>query len=150
MTLKAIDILQTRSANSSKGWFLMSEAASVDKQMHRLDYDRALGDLLELDDTVRATITHLKAMGELDNTLIIVTADHGHGFDVAGGVDTKYLNAQSDDRAKRDAIGTYFNAGQSQYTNVNSEKSPQARANVTDHSVVYSNGTYFPANWDPR
>ena len=78
MTLKAIDILHQR--GGEKGFFMMSEAASVDKQMHVLDYDRALGDLLELDDTVKATIEKLKALGELERTLILVTADHGHGF----------------------------------------------------------------------
>lgn len=37
MTLKAVDILQTRSeANGGEGFVLMSEAASVDKQMHKL------------------------------------------------------------------------------------------------------------------
>ncbi len=80
MTLKAIDVLDARSR--SEGWFLMSEAASIDKQMHALDYDRALGDLLELDDTVRATIAKLEEMGQLEDTLIIVTADHGHGYDL--------------------------------------------------------------------
>lgn len=44
MTIKAIDILHERSrAAGDKGWFLMSEAASIDKMMHSLDYDRALG-----------------------------------------------------------------------------------------------------------
>ena len=33
----------------------MSEAASIDRPMHTLDYDRALGELLELDDIVKAT-----------------------------------------------------------------------------------------------
>lgn len=79
MTLKAVDILSTR--GKDKGFFLMSEAASVDKQMHALDYDRALGDLLELDDTIRATIEKLKKLDILDETLIIVSADHGHGFE---------------------------------------------------------------------
>lgn len=78
MTLKAIDILDAR--NDDKGWFLMSEAASIDKMMHVLDYDRALGDLLELDDTIKATVEKLEAMGQLEDTLIIVTADHGHGY----------------------------------------------------------------------
>jgi alkaline phosphatase len=78
MTLKAIDVLHTRSGK--QGFFLMSEAASIDKQMHALDYDRALGDLLELDDTVRATIEKLKQLRILDDTLIVVSADHGHGF----------------------------------------------------------------------
>ncbi|KAG9235357.1 putative alkaline phosphatase H [Amylocarpus encephaloides] len=135
MTLKAIDVLHER--GGEKGFFMMSEAASVDKQMHTLDYDRALGDLLELDDTVNATIAKLKAMGELENTLIIVTADHGHGFDVFGSADTKYLSSQEDDRDKRGAIGVYEQSGASQYT-------------VTNASISYNTGINFPVNWDPR
>ncbi|KAF1991797.1 alkaline phosphatase [Aulographum hederae CBS 113979] len=134
MTLKAIDILQAR--NSEKGWFIMSEAASIDKQMHTLDYDRALGELLELDDTIRHTKQHLSDMGILDETLILVTADHGHGFDVAGSVDTKYLQAQETDRKKRGAVGTYQMSGQSMYQN--------------SGNLTYTDGTYFPHNWDPR
>lgn len=135
MTLKAIDVLHNRGGD--KGFFLMSEAASIDKQMHTLDYDRALGDLLELDDTVRATVEHLKEIGELESTLIIVTADHGHGFDVFGGVDTKYLAEQDEDRDKRRAVGVYQNSGLSQYT-------------VEQPGISYNTGPNFPVNWDPR
>jgi alkaline phosphatase len=118
MTLKAIDILQARSRdNGDKGWLLMSESANIDKMMHALDYDRALGELLELDDTVKATIAHLNATNSLKETLILVTADHGHGFDVMGSVDTHYLAAQNTDRKKRDAIGTYEQSGLSGYVN---------------------------------
>lgn len=136
MTLKAIDVLQER--HDDEGWFLMSEAASIDKQMHTLDYDRALGELLELDDTVRATIEKLESLGQLEDTLILVTADHGHGFDVTGSVDTKYLNAQHDDREKRRSIGYYRESGLSQYT----VGGP--------NSLQYSDGVHFPARWDPR
>lgn len=149
MTLKAIDILHTR--KSHEGWFLMSEAASIDKQMHVLDYDRALGELLELDDTVKATFAHLKALGNLNETLILVTADHGHGFDVMGSVDTKYLAAQGTDRSKRSAIGTYASSGLSQYTNPNSENGPGSNATSrNNNSLTYTGDTFFPANWDPR
>lgn len=79
MTVKAVEILSNRAGD--EGFFLMSEAASIDKQMHALDYDRALGDLLELDDTIRATIAKLEELGELEETLIVVSADHGHGFE---------------------------------------------------------------------
>lgn len=79
MTLKAVEVLHKRGGD--EGFFLMSEAASIDKQMHELDYDRALGDLLELDDTVRATVKKLKEMGILEETLVVVSADHGHGFE---------------------------------------------------------------------
>ena len=136
MTLKAIDVLQTRaSADNDAGWLLMSEAASVDKQMHALDYDRALGELLELDDTVKASIERLQELGELENTIVIVTADHGHGFDVFGNVDTKYLNEADDDRKKRNAVGTYANSGLSGYINTG--------------DLAYGDSN-FPSNWDPR
>lgn len=150
MTLKALDILTAR--NPDKGWFLMSEAASIDKQMHTLDYDRALGELLELDDTVAATLAHLQSLNQLNNTLVLVTADHGHGFDVMGSVDTKYLAAQASDRTKRGAIGTYVNSGLSQYTNPDAETGPSSNATTSANSssVLFTNGTHFPATWDPR
>lgn len=135
MTLKAIDILHTRGGDA--GFFLMSEAASIDKQMHTLDYDRALGDLLELDDTVRATLAHLAALGTLEDTLVLVTADHGHGFDVFGSADTAYMAAKTTAREKRDAVGVYQNSGLSQYT-------------VAVEGVSYNTGPNFPVNWDPR
>ncbi|OQD65421.1 hypothetical protein PENPOL_c006G00018 [Penicillium polonicum] len=136
MTLKAIDVLDKR--HRKDGWFLMSEAASIDKQMHTLDYDRALGELLELDDTIRATIEKLEELGQLEDTLIVVTADHGHGFDVTGSVDTEYMEAQEDDRSKRNAVGYYENSGLSQYTVAGS------------NALRYSEGVHFPAQWDPR
>ncbi|KAL6700120.1 alkaline-phosphatase-like protein [Trichoderma pleuroticola] len=135
MTLKAVDILHKR--GGKEGFFLMSEAASIDKQMHVLDYDRALGDLLELDDTVRATVAKLKQLGIYEETLIIVSADHGHGFDVFGSADTEYLTAQKDERAKRNAIGVYEKSGLSQYTK-------------KDGKLSYGTGVNFPTNWEPR
>lgn len=142
MVTKAVDVLQARSGG--EGWFMMAEAASIDKMMHVLDYDRALGELLELDDTVRATIKHLEEIGALAETLIVVTADHGHGFDVFGGADTEYLAAQTDDRKKRDAVGTYQNSGLSGYT-----VAPGVLPN--NQSVVYgAQGPNFPVQWSPR
>ncbi|KAK1237655.1 hypothetical protein MKX07_006783 [Trichoderma sp. CBMAI-0711] len=134
MTLKAVDILHKRGGDD--GFFLMSEAASIDKAMHVLDYDRALGDLLELDDTVRATVAKLEKMGILHETLVIVSADHGHGFDVFGSADTEYLAVQKDERAKRNAIGVYEKSGLSQYTKKG--------------KVSYGTGVNFPTNWEPR
>ncbi len=135
MALKAIDVLHAR--GGSKGFIMMSEAASIDKPMHTLDYGRALGDLLELDDTVKATIERLGAMGELNQTLVIATAEHGYGFDVFGSADTTYLSSKTSDREKRNAIGVYASFGLSQYT-------------VTNASISYNTGVNFPVNWDPR
>ena len=70
----------------------------------------------------KSTFSHyigvdLKEVGEEDETLIVVTAGHGHGLvcccpvtsrayivqDVFGGADTKYLASQDTDRANRRA-----------------------------------------------
>lgn len=143
MTLKAVEILHSR--HPEAGFFLMSEAASIDKQMHALDYDRALGELLELDDTIKATLAYLEEIGELDDTLVVVTADHGHGFDVMGNVDTKWLNEKEDPRDKRKSIGIYEQSGLSAYLIANSS-APVG----SDQNLVYGPGVHFPANWDPR
>ncbi|KAL0577138.1 hypothetical protein V5O48_004852 [Marasmius crinis-equi] len=147
MTLTGIDILQARAkakGDGNDGWFLMSEAASIDKMMHVLDYDRALGELMELDDTVKATLEHLKEIGELENTLVVITADHGHGFDVFGSADKEYLAKQTTDRKKRDAVGVYVESGLSGYT-VTPDSSP-----TNNTLVVGPQGPGFPVNWNPR
>ena len=76
---------------------------------------------------------------------MLVTADHGHGFDVAGSVDTRYLERQEGARNKRGAVGTYHESGLSQYQVANRS----ARVG-TDQNLVYTDGSSFPANWDPR
>lgn len=112
--------------------------------MHVQDVDRALGDLLELDDTIRATVKKLEEMGELENTLILVTADHGHGFDVYGSSDTEYLKSKDSDREKRGAVGVYRESGLSAYT-VPEDVKPQS------HEIFESpQGDGFPVTWDPR
>ncbi|KAI5475696.1 alkaline phosphatase [Pseudohyphozyma bogoriensis] len=144
MTLKAIDILSTRAKADGTGWVMMSEAASIDKAMHIADYDRALGELLELDDTLAATLKHLEDIGELEETLIILTADHGHGFDVFGSSDSKYMIAQTTNSTKKNAVGTYQNSGLSEY-----QVAPGQLAD--NHTIVYGeNGPGFPVQWTPR
>ncbi|KAL1900374.1 hypothetical protein Cpir12675_000956 [Ceratocystis pirilliformis] len=113
---------------------IASKATEITQE---LDYDRALGDLLELDDILSKTIEQLKKMGILDETQIIATADHGHGFDVFGSDDTKYLAAAETDRQKRNAISVYGQSGESQYTNPVS-------------GISYNTGPNFPMNWEPR
>lgn len=85
----------------------------VDKRMHVLDNRHALGERLGFDDIIRAAIEYLKKIGEHENTLIVMTADHGHGVDVFGGVDMKYLAQAVDNRKKRNAVDTYQNSAHS-------------------------------------
>jgi alkaline phosphatase len=76
MTAKAIDVLST----NKKGFFLMVEAGRIDHAHHNGNAFRALTDTVELSNAVRVAETKIN----LDETLIIVTADHSHTFIMAG------------------------------------------------------------------
>lgn len=60
----------------------------------------------------------------------------GHGFDVTGSVDTKYLKSQTTDKAKREAVGVYDQSGLSRY--------------VSSGNLTYTQGSHFPSTWEPR
>lgn len=76
MTSKAIDILAT----NKKGYFLMVEGGRIDHAHHDGNAYRALKDTVAFSDAVR---TALKKTN-LDETLVIVTADHSHTFFIQG------------------------------------------------------------------
>jgi alkaline phosphatase len=76
MTVKAIDILR----QNPNGFFLMVEAGRIDHAHHDSNAFRSLEDLVALDDAVKATLAKVA----LDETLVIVTADHSHVFTIAG------------------------------------------------------------------
>jgi alkaline phosphatase len=124
MTMKAIEVLEAR---CDDGFFLMVEAASIDKAMHNIDYDRGLGELLELDRTVKVVNDWRIKNQPSFETALIVTSDHAQSFDVSGVVDTEYLAELPDNDSipgttltgknadlqyfKRRALGIYNNAG---------------------------------------
>lgn len=76
MTTKAIEIL----SNNKKGYFLMVEAGRIDHAHHEGNAFRALTEAIELSNAVRAAAAKVN----LEETLIIVTADHSHTFTMAG------------------------------------------------------------------
>ena len=76
MTTKAIDIV----SQNQKGYFLMVEGGRVDHAHHNGNAFRALTDTIELSNAVRAALSKVN----LDETLIVVTADHSHTFTMAG------------------------------------------------------------------
>ena len=76
MTAKAIAILD----NNPKGFFLMVEAGRIDHAHHVGNAFNALEDTIELSEAVQTAIENT----DTANTLIIVTADHGHVFTMAG------------------------------------------------------------------
>jgi alkaline phosphatase len=76
MTSKSIDIL----SQNKKGYFLMVEAGRIDHGHHDGNAYRALTDTIELSNAVRAAAQKVN----LDDTLIIVTADHSHTLTIMG------------------------------------------------------------------
>jgi alkaline phosphatase len=76
MTEKAIDILD----NQEKGFFLMVESGRIDHGHHAGSAYNALTDAIELSNAVKKAYD----MTNSEDTLILVTADHGHVFTIAG------------------------------------------------------------------
>jgi alkaline phosphatase len=76
MTAKAIEIL----SRNENGFYLNVEAGRIDHAHHATNPYRALHDTIELADAVRTAYE----MVDLEDTLIIVTADHSHVFTIAG------------------------------------------------------------------
>jgi alkaline phosphatase len=76
LTEKAIDILD----NNDKGFFLMVESGRIDHGHHAGSAYNALTDAIELSNAVQQAID----MTNSEETLILVTADHGHVFTIAG------------------------------------------------------------------
>lgn len=76
MTTKSIDIL----SQNKKGYVLMVEGGRIDHAHHSGNAFRALSDTVALSDAVRAAAAKVN----LDDTLIIVTADHSHTLVIQG------------------------------------------------------------------
>ncbi|QQS41809.1 MAG: alkaline phosphatase [Acidobacteriota bacterium] len=76
MTGKAIDIL----SRNDKGFFLMVEGGRIDHAHHEGNAFRALDEAVELSRAVETARQRV----DLDDTLIIVTADHSHTLIIAG------------------------------------------------------------------
>ncbi len=76
MTAKSIEIL----SKNDKGYYLTVEAGRIDHAHHAVNPKRALLDTIELAQAVETAVN----MVNLDETLIIVTADHSHVFTIAG------------------------------------------------------------------
>jgi alkaline phosphatase len=76
MTVKAIELLE----QDSDGFFLLVEAGRIDHAHHASNAYNALNDTVELSRAVQAAVDAV----DINETLIIVTADHSHVMTFAG------------------------------------------------------------------
>ncbi len=115
MTAKALRVLDRQ----KKGFVLMVEGASIDKQAHAMDSERWMLDTLEFD---RAIALAQAYAAQHKDTLVIVTADHEcAGVALIGGSKVSDARLQALVRegggtAMRDAVvGVYEQAGFPKY-----------------------------------
>jgi alkaline phosphatase len=80
MTAKSIELLEQASGRSNNGYFLMVEGGRIDHAHHEGNAYRALRDTEVLDRAIGVAAQ----MVDLRETLIIVSADHSHVFNIAG------------------------------------------------------------------
>ena len=81
MTEKAVEVLE----KNEDGFFLMVEGSKIDWAAHANDAAGAIGDIIAFDDAVNFAVEYAK---EHQDTLVVVTTDHGNsGFSI-GNSDT--------------------------------------------------------------
>jgi alkaline phosphatase len=80
MTVKAIQLMEKATRRGNEGYFLHVEAGRIDHAHHAGNAYRALVDTQELDEAIGAAAQIV----DLSETLIIVSADHSHVFNIAG------------------------------------------------------------------
>jgi alkaline phosphatase len=80
MTGKAIDLLQAATRRQADGYFLMVESGRIDHAHHEGNSYRALTDTEEFDEAIASALSRVN----LRDTLVIVSADHSHVFNIAG------------------------------------------------------------------
>jgi alkaline phosphatase/streptomycin-6-phosphatase len=78
MMLKAIQLLQTDDQNPA-GFFLQVEGAQIDKRAHTAQPCEQIGETIAFDNAIKLA---LDWAAEHPDTLIIVTADHGHSTQI--------------------------------------------------------------------
>ncbi len=146
MTKAALDKL----SKNPEGFFLMVEAASVDKMSHPLDWDRALVETIEFD---KAIAVAREFADRNPDTLIVVTGDHTHGVAIIGTVDDDKPGTEM-----REKVGTYDNAGFPNYEDKDGDGYPDrvdvsrrlfmAANNGPDHYETFRpklDGAFVPA-----
>jgi alkaline phosphatase len=133
MTRAALDVL----SRHEDGFFLMVEAALIDKYSHPLDWERAVMDTIMFDQAVAAA----KQFAAVDNdTLLIVVPDHTHGISVVGTIDD---NIEAADM--RDKIGVYDEAGYPDYQDTDGDGYPDTLDVAKRLYVTIGN---FPDHYD--
>jgi alkaline phosphatase len=134
------DVALGQLSKDPDGFFVMIEGASVDKQKHTMDWERAMIDMIEFDQAVGVA---QKFVAEHPDTLLIVTGDHTHGNSLVGTIDPARGEG-------RESVGVYADAGFLGYKDENGDGYPD-RLDVAPRIAMFANN--FPdyyETWGPK
>lgn len=135
MTRKSLDIL----SKNPNGFFAMIEGASIDKQLHVMDWQRAAYDTIEFDKSIEYAEKWAKEHG--DNTLIIVLADHAHGISISG------TYHERDGRKGTEAVRVYANSIFPIFKDANHDGFPDNPDPDVTLAVQYANHPEYYENY---
>lgn len=134
MTDKALNALE----QNKNGFFLMVEGASIDKQLHAMDWQRATYDTIEFDKAVGLGQEFAK---KHPDTLLIVVADHAHGASITGTYTEKY------GKTGREAVGTYAKSEFPTFEDKNDDGFPDDPNPDVTLAVQYANHPDMNTNY---
>lgn len=134
MTKTAINTL----SKNKNGFFLMVEGASIDKQLHTMDWQRAAYDTIEMDKAVGIAKEFAKKNAD---TLIIVVADHAHGASITG------TYHEQDGKTGREAVRIYADAGWPTFADADGDGFPDDPNPSVTLAVQFANHPDYYENY---
>ncbi len=134
MTMSALNVL----SKNKEGFFLMVEGASIDKQLHKMDWQRATYDTIEFDKVVKMARDFAN---KNKDTLIIVVADHAHGASITG------TYHELDGKSGREAVRTYANSLFPTFEDKNKDGFPDDPNPDITLAIQYANHPDYKADY---
>lgn len=110
MTAKAIELL----SKNPNGFFLMVEGGKIDHALHDTRAKAALQETVAFDEAITTAIERMRAIDPgLENTLVVITADHDHtmvmnGYPKRGNPVNDIVRSYVDGQPSKDADGKTY------------------------------------------
>jgi len=140
MATKALELLQN--GHDGSGFFLLVEGGNIDKAHHQNWGLRSIREMAEFDQTIEAVFNQLSEQ-EKKETLIIVTADHGHTFSF-GGKDVKRNADLCKEKSKISPAGYYAGPNEGGRDDSDGdEEEGDAAGTITDDTSPSSSPDFF-------